>query len=56
MAGAVKGNRAYHSPLRREQAAATRTQILEAAQTLFVQHGYPRDVGSRRSPKKRACR
>lgn len=40
MAGPVKGNRAYHSPLRREQAAATRTQILEAAQSLFEQHGY----------------
>jgi AcrR family transcriptional regulator len=40
MAGPVKGNRAYHSPLRREQAAATRTQILEAAQSLFEQQGY----------------
>src|SRR5450432_2215959 len=40
MAGAVKGNRSYHSPLRREQAAATRRQILEAAQQLFEQHGY----------------
>jgi AcrR family transcriptional regulator len=36
-----KGNRTYHSPLRREQAAATRRQILETAQRLFEQHGYP---------------
>jgi AcrR family transcriptional regulator len=40
MAAAVKGSRAYHSPLRREQAAATRQQILETAQRLFVQQGY----------------
>jgi len=36
----VKGNRTYYSPLRREQAAATRRQILETAQRLFEQHGY----------------
>ena len=41
MAKAVKGNRTYNSPLRREQAAATRRQILEAAQRLFEQQGYP---------------
>ncbi len=32
--------RAYDSPRRREQAAATRTAILEAALKLFEQHGY----------------
>ena len=32
--------RRYHSPLRREQAAATRTRILDAALALFRQHGY----------------
>jgi AcrR family transcriptional regulator len=32
--------RAYESPLRREQAAATRRQILQAAQRLFERHGY----------------
>jgi AcrR family transcriptional regulator len=40
MAEPVKGNRTYHSPLRREQAAATRRQILETAQRRFEQHGY----------------
>lgn len=38
MEGPVK--RAYHSPRRREQAAATRADILSAAQRLFEQHGY----------------
>ena len=38
MDGPVK--RAYHSPRRREQAAATRADILSAAQRLFEQHGY----------------
>jgi AcrR family transcriptional regulator len=33
--------RAYDSPRRREQAAATRRDILEAAQRLFEKHGYP---------------
>ena len=33
--------RAYNSPRRREQAAATRTQILAAAQRLFERDGYP---------------
>jgi AcrR family transcriptional regulator len=41
MAKAVKGQRAYNSPLRREQAAATRRQILESAQRLFEEQGYP---------------
>src|ERR671915_1336059 len=33
--------RPYDSPRRREQAAATRAAILEAAQRLFEQQGYP---------------
>jgi AcrR family transcriptional regulator len=41
MVDAVKGARAYNSPLRREQAAATRRQILVTAQRLFEQVGYP---------------
>ena len=40
MARPVKGTRTYNSPRRREQAAATRGQILEAAQRLFVSDGY----------------
>ena len=32
--------RPYDSPLRREQAAATRTKILAAARSLFEEHGY----------------
>jgi AcrR family transcriptional regulator len=36
----VKRKRVYHSPRRREQAALTRSQILEAAQRLFEQQGY----------------
>ena len=36
----VKTKRRYDSPRRREQAAATRTAILEAAQRLFEHHGY----------------
>lgn len=32
--------RTYDSPLRREQAAATRAKILAAAQSLFEEHGY----------------
>ena len=32
--------RPYHSPLRREQAATTRRQILEAAERLFERQGY----------------
>lgn len=41
MAERVKSpGRPYHSPRRREQAAATRRQILEAAQRLFERDGY----------------
>jgi AcrR family transcriptional regulator len=40
MAEAVNPRRRYDSPRRREQAAATRRQILEAAQRLFEQQGY----------------
>lgn len=40
MADRVKRPRPYHSPRRREQAAATRRQILEAAQSLFERDGY----------------
>ncbi len=36
----VKGRRRYDSPHRRAQAAATRTEILGAAQRLFEQQGY----------------
>jgi AcrR family transcriptional regulator len=39
MADAVKTRR-YDSPRRREQAAATRRQILDAAQRLFEERGY----------------
>jgi AcrR family transcriptional regulator len=39
MADAVK-TRAYNSPRRREQAAATRRQILDAAQKLFERQGF----------------
>jgi AcrR family transcriptional regulator len=39
MADRVKARR-YESPRRREQAAATRRQILEAAQRLFERRGY----------------
>src|SRR5262249_25306374 len=37
----AKSTRQYHSPRRREQAAETRSDILRAAQRLFVDHGYP---------------
>jgi AcrR family transcriptional regulator len=40
VAKAVKRTRPYDSPRRREQAAATRTAILEAAQHLFERDGY----------------
>ena len=36
----VKSTRRYDSPRRREQAAATRREILDAAQRLFEQQGY----------------
>ena len=40
MAERVKSRRRYDSPRRREQAAATRRQILAAAQELFERDGY----------------
>jgi len=40
MSGPVK-RRAYTSTLRAEQAAATRTRILDSAHALFVKQGYP---------------
>ena len=40
MAEGVKSTRRYHSPKRAEQAAATRREILEAAQRLFERDGY----------------
>jgi AcrR family transcriptional regulator len=40
MAGDVKGTRAYRSPRRERQAAATRVEIVRAAQRLFEAHGY----------------
>jgi AcrR family transcriptional regulator len=40
MAERVKPKRPYDSPRRREQAAATRLEILEAAQRLFERDGY----------------
>jgi AcrR family transcriptional regulator len=40
MAKAVKGKRPYESPRRREQAAATRRDILDAAQRLFERQSY----------------
>ena len=36
----VKTTRRYESPRRRQQAAATRTQILESARRLFEEQGY----------------
>jgi AcrR family transcriptional regulator len=40
MSGNVKPRRRYESPRRREQAAATRLAILEAAERLFAERGY----------------
>ncbi len=40
MSEPVKPTRRYDSPRRREQAAATRAQILDAAQRLFERDGY----------------
>src|SRR5947199_6241957 len=40
MAEPAKTKRRYDSPRRREQAAATRSEILDAAQRLFERHGY----------------
>jgi AcrR family transcriptional regulator len=43
MSEAVKGTpRPYHSPLRQQQATATRTRIAIAAGELFATHGYAR--------------
>lgn len=38
----VKGNRKYSSAVRDEQAARTRTRILDAASDLFLERGYAR--------------
>ena len=35
-----QGTRRYHSPRRKEQAEATRTEILDAAERLFIKNGY----------------
>ena len=40
MSDAVKTTRRYHSPRRQRQAAATRREILEAAERLFARDGY----------------
>ncbi|MGH2965083.1 MAG: TetR/AcrR family transcriptional regulator [Solirubrobacterales bacterium] len=40
MSEGLKTRRPYNSPRRREQAAATRRTILEAAHRLFERHGY----------------
>src|SRR3954468_6221087 len=40
MAQTVKGKRRYDSTRRREQAAATRRQILDAAELLFLRDGF----------------
>src|SRR3954463_10102622 len=40
MAETVNPRRRYESPRRREQAAATRRQILQAAERLFAERGY----------------
>jgi AcrR family transcriptional regulator len=40
MTETVKSKRSYDSPRRREQAAATRREILKAAQQLFERQGY----------------
>jgi len=41
MTGRVNTPRRYDSPLRRQQAAATRLAILQAADGLFTERGYP---------------
>lgn len=40
MSDSVRPRRRYDSPRRREQAEATRRDILEAARRLFEAHGY----------------
>src|SRR3954467_1689984 len=40
MADAVNTTRRYDSPRRREQAAATRREVLDAAERLFADRGY----------------
>jgi AcrR family transcriptional regulator len=40
MAERVKPTRRYESPRRREQAEATRREILDAAERLFLSDGY----------------
>src|SRR3954470_4092484 len=40
--GTVKGTRRYSSVVRDEQAARTRTRILDAASDLFLERGYAR--------------
>ncbi len=42
MAESVKGTRSYQSPLRQQQAAATRAACVEAASALFERDGYAR--------------
>ena len=37
----VKAKRAYHSSLRKQQASQTQSRILDAAQRLFAEKGYP---------------
>jgi AcrR family transcriptional regulator len=46
MAGEVKPTRRYESPVRREQAAATRLRVLEGAERLFERQGYARTTMS----------
>jgi AcrR family transcriptional regulator len=41
MPNSIKAKRSYNSPRRREQAAATRREILKAAQRLLESQGYP---------------
>jgi AcrR family transcriptional regulator len=41
MPAPVKSSRRYDSPHRREQAARTRRDIVDAAGRLFLEHGYP---------------
>ena len=54
--GACQAQAPYDSPRRREQAAATRREILEAAQRLFERAGLRRDRRWRRSRPRPASR